>query len=149
MSRLVIALIGVALTPLTFGAERPRASLGGVSLGDSRAAVEAKLGEPPRREKTGDVVDPQYHYAGLVVGFLAEGDRSVAHVRSTSTTYCSDTGVCPGMSTARATAVLNAAYGRVQLVNGDNQINVQIDTCWLNIHVARGRVEWLALNCQV
>ena len=145
----LIVAAGFLCLGVSVGATQPpdRRLIGGIGVGDTPAQVRAVLGPPMRVEKTGDALDPYWHYKGLVVGFWAETHR-VERVETKDPVFCTTGGVCPGISAAAALKVLGQPLDGVMLSDGVHAYSTEEDTCELEVVIHLGRVKSLALSCQ-
>ena len=122
-------------------------SLGGISLDDGQSSVVARLGEPTRRNRTGDFLNVQVAYPGLTI-WLGEGGR-VGEILSTSSKYCTPQGACPGQPFAQ----VKALYGEpLVAIREDGQFMEYFPhsdfPCWLQISVKAGSVKSIRSECQ-
>lgn len=121
-------------------------SLGGIALGDTRASVVRKLGQPHLTTDTGDVLGTRMDYPGLTV-WLDEDDR-VGEMLSTSSQYCTPAGICPGTPFARA----RAAYGPSSAARREDGTYMEYpssqSSCWLQISVSNDAVRSMRAECQ-
>lgn len=144
------AVAGAPASPQTFELE-----LGGVKLGETEAAVRAKLG-PPALRREGEINDVTLDYDGLSVWLDVAGDEStapgVAQITSTSAAYCTAEGVCPGMPLTRA----EQAYGPAERTERENgtfyefypPVGSEAAGCWFRTKVSTGTLTEIALVCQ-
>ena len=121
-------------------------SLGGVTLGDTEAAVLRKLGQPHRTTDTGDFLNIRMDYPGITV-WLGEG-RRVGEVLSTSKQNCTPAGICPDAPFAQA----KAKYGPPLVADRQDGTFMEYPStqsaCWLQIAVSKGIVRSVRAECQ-
>ena len=121
-------------------------SLGGIAIGDTRASVLRKLGEPCRTTDTGDFLNIRLDYPGITV-WVGEGSR-VGEVLSTSNRHCTPAGLCPGAPFNEA----NVPYGPPAIVHRDDGVYLEYpsaeSSCWLQVVVGQGSVRSVRAECQ-
>lgn len=121
-------------------------SLGGVAIGDTEEAVLATLGRPVRVVDTDDALAVRMDYDGLTV-WLGEG-RRVGEVLSTSPTYCTPAGACPGLAFARVVA----KYGQAVVADREDGRFMEYpgteSACWLQVAVHGEVVASVRAECQ-
>jgi len=120
-------------------------ALGGISVGLSEKEVLRRLGPPRSRVDTGEGF--RLDYAGLEVYVGVDGE-GVFEVASTSPGQCTPSRVCPGMS-------LNAAkhmFGTPVIAKREHGSFLEYipieGTCWLQLSVARKKIQKLRIACQ-
>ena len=141
ISLLIVIEVGAAAS------EPISPSLGPIALDMTRAEVERALGRPRRTIRTGDLLDPELRFPGIVVWLYGDTGR-VGSVRSTDRRYCTMSGVCPGALAESASQALGPRDGGHELGEGDNDYPVASETCWLRVHVTEGVVKTLEILCQ-
>jgi len=118
------------------------AGLGPVMLGMNISEVRQVLGKPRFVKTLSGFLRTELTYSGLSVQF-DEGDL-VAGVESTSSRYCFDEWLCPGMaySSAQAAGMSHGARYR------DGQLEIYGDGCWISAAPHAGNIKRVRLSCE-
>jgi hypothetical protein len=148
---LILAIgLAVHLTPCVDASESKnlRPSLGPVSLGDTRAGVQGKLGKPSKVEDIGDHLGSRWRYEGLDVYYYVDPPFLVGQIETTNPLYCTASGVCPGQALAVASSKLGPPMGGGSLKEGTSSYAVDSVACWLEVEVQKSKVSMLAIKCQ-
>lgn len=119
-------------------------SLGGVAIGDTAAAVVARLGEPRRKVKATDFLDLHYDYPHIRVSF---NEGIVAGLRAGKRGACTPKGLCPGDGVDR----MRALYGEPIVADRETGRFYEYAGgvgCWLQIPAKGRRVASIDVACQ-
>lgn len=104
------------------------------------------LGQPRRVVESSDLLNVRMDYDGLTV-WLGEG-RHVGEVLSTSGTYCTPAGVCPGIAFAKVVE----KYGQPHVADREDGRFMEYpgmqSACWLQIAIHEDAVQSVRVACQ-
>lgn len=137
-----VLAVGILLSMPTLASDASP-SLGGVSVGQSRAQVEAILGKPVKVISTGDALDPEMRYAGITVWLWDQSH--VAQIRSTDKKYCLSKGLCPGSGRREFDKLLGRPIAQE---GGVIHYSVNAETCRIEAAFKGSVAAMLAIKCQ-
>jgi hypothetical protein len=120
-------------------------SIGGISVGQSPAAVMRKLGKPFRETTTSDYLDLHFKYRSVTVSF---SEKVVAGLYSDQADGCTPKHLCPGNSLKK----MRSLYGFPIEVDRETghfyEYYGQDLYCWLQISAKGQRISSIAVACQ-
>ena len=122
-------------------------ALGGVHHGDSKKSVLQRLGKPdsiddPRKFKFSTMA-----YPDLTIT-LGEGGDGVIFVRSSSSKYCTPSGICPGMLFSKAEAAYSSIHISERAEGGKFTAYFGSKlACRLTFEVEQGVIKSLGAGC--
>ncbi len=120
-------------------------SLGGVEAGASEAAVIALLGQPDQVERTSPV-SSQLIYRGLSVSFYEDAALTI---RSVDASYCTPSGVCPGMEVVEVERIYGAPIVSDRTDGQYLEYYVNAVACWVELEVIGDEIGAIGIVCQI
>jgi hypothetical protein len=145
----IAAILVTALTAASGSLSPVTNTIGGIAIGAQRAELTRRLGKPVSVVKTGDALDPQLTYSGGMVVWMRPEIGGVGMIESRGPRYCTNTGVCPGDSVDRVRSRLGMPARELKMDDGAKQYSAVGEACWLEVVIAGGKVDSLALRCQL